>query len=111
MFYSAFGAEVLRTALPICNCETFWKTPANLIYRMSKQSGNIVVLQGNWLNYMVNFSKQSRSFAILPKSLRTLQLISADLFWTGQDSTAFLSFSYLLTLWGLPQNVGIMKYV
>lgn len=47
MFYSAFGAEVLRTALPICNCETFWKTPANLIYRMSKQSGNIVVLQGN----------------------------------------------------------------
>ena len=44
MFYSAFGAEILRTARSNSKCDTFCKTSENLIFRMSKQGGIITVV-------------------------------------------------------------------
>ena len=45
MFYYGLGAEIHRTACTISKCERFCKTCENLIYRMSKEGGEIIFLQ------------------------------------------------------------------
>ena len=75
MFYSASETEIFQTACTISNCQNY----KNLISRISKHSGYVLILQ---------------------KSLLTLWLNNFDIFlgWTVQNN--FCSFFYLST------NVG-----
>ena len=40
--YYSFGAKILRTALTTTRCQRFCKTSENLIFRVSKQGGNVI---------------------------------------------------------------------
>ena len=69
MFYSAFGVKILESAHTFSKYETFCKMPDNLIFRMSKQGGNINVserasteMYGRHFQTSLKFHNTSKEF-------------------------------------------------